>query len=376
MRIALVISSLSCGGAERILSLMANYWAEKGNEVAITTLDRGEEPFYPLHPGVERHALGLMKKTSSLFGAAKGNYRRVAVLRRALFRQNADAIISFIEATNILTILAVRIPPRLPSPVIVSERVDPRNYSIPLAWRILRKHTYPLAEQVVTNSHSVRDWLTRNFNLMNVRTIPNAVDIQSRSEDHPAERLSSEIRNEGPWVISMGRLVSQKGFDMLLDAFSRISSQFPQWKLGILGNGPLRTKLLEEAKRMRLEDRVHLFGSFRNPMSILRRADIFVLASRFEGFPNALLEAMASGLPPISFDCPSGPSEIVQNGDNGILVPPEDIQALADSMARLMSDESLRTKMAINASKILDRFRIDRIMAKWNALLAELTTGD
>ena len=170
----------------------------------------------------------------------------------------------------------------------------------------------------------------------------------------------------------MGRLTEQKGFDRLLRAYATIAASHPQWRLRIIGDGPLRNDLEELTRELGISAIVEFTGMVKQPDRLLRHADMFVMASRFEGFPYAALEAMANGLPVVYSDCPSGPREIVRHGIDGMLAPDGDETALASAMEKLMNDSALRAQMARAAVKVLDRFGLARTIDQWETLFDEI----
>jgi glycosyltransferase involved in cell wall biosynthesis len=168
----------------------------------------------------------------------------------------------------------------------------------------------------------------------------------------------------------MGRLNPQKGFDLLLQAFARCAEKHADWSLMILGEGDERPRLEAMASDLGIKDRVTMPGLVKDPLRILRGTDLFVLSSRYEGFPMALVEAMACKLPVISTDCPSGPRDIVRDGVNAILVPPNDVNALAGAMDRLMANQAERQRLGANAVQVIERFSVEKVMNIWDNLLS------
>jgi glycosyltransferase involved in cell wall biosynthesis len=170
-------------------------------------------------------------------------------------------------------------------------------------------------------------------------------------------------------VIALGRLASEKGFDLLVEAFGRVAWDFPDWGLAILGEGPERSRLEGHIERCGLAGRVRLPGAVANPFPTLRAADLFVLSSTTEGFGNALVEGMACGLPVVATDCWHGPQDLVRDGVEGLLVPPGDASSLAAALRRMMADEPLRRECAARAKESARRFALDRVMLSWDAAL-------
>jgi glycosyltransferase involved in cell wall biosynthesis len=195
--------------------------------------------------------------------------------------------------------------------------------------------------------------------------MPNPIAVE------PPDKASAPPRPRRT-LIALGRFGPEKGFDLLIDAFSRIAERHPWWDLWIWGDGPLRTELERQRDRLGLADRVFLPGRTSTPHEELRKADLFAMSSRREGFPMALGEAMACGLPAVSSDCPSGPRQIIRPDVDGLLVPPEDAQALASALSAVMGDDALRARLASRAPEVLERFGLEQIMARWEALLSEI----
>jgi glycosyltransferase involved in cell wall biosynthesis len=172
-------------------------------------------------------------------------------------------------------------------------------------------------------------------------------------------------------ILGMGRLARQKGFDILIEAFARLAHRHPCWDLVIYGEGPERRALERMRDEYGLGERVAMPGLIADPREAFRRSDLFVLPSRYEGFPNALLEAMASGLPVVASRCPSGPAEIIEDARTGLLVPPEDPSALAAAIEKLMLDEKLRFSLGAAAREVREKYSTDRIVECWSRALAE-----
>ncbi len=355
MRLLLVISGLGIGGAERVVVSLAEAWHSRGDDVTIFTLN--DSPvFYPLHSGIHRIGAGLASPSKGLLDGIRANLRRMQVLRKFVTECAPDVVIGFMDRTNVLTICATL---GLNIPTIVCEHNDTGQLRIGAIWSLLRLITYPFA--------SVVTFLTANVGqrwrpLLRERAVvmPNPVVVGEQdgkvSFSHP--------RN----LIAVGRLVSQKGFDLLLESFREVASKHKEWGLTILGEGELRPQLEAMVERLGLSSRVSLGGRVENPFAWLRLADLFVMPSRFEGFPCSLCEAMACGLPAISFDCDSGPRDIIREGVDGLLVPPGNVQKLVTAMDELMSNPERRMQMSLRGPDILHRFGIVEILQKWDEL--------
>ena len=366
MKLTLVISSLSCGGAERVLVLLTQGFIVRGYQVSVVTLSSKDTDFYSLPNGASRIALGVMGVSKNPLHALGNNWYRLYRLRQAIKSTEPEIVISFLTATNILTILSLF---KTNYPVIATVHNDPRIRNYGKWWNKLRRLIYPHAAKIVSVSQGVQeyfDWLPSAKKLViynpfiayednkNYLTVPQGVD---------PEKL---------WITSMGRLTYQKGFDLLLTAFAKIAAHYPNWQLIILGEGQLRQQLENQKESLGLSNQVIFPGRISPPFPFLKSSQFFVMASRFEGFPMAHGEALTCGIPVIATDCPSGPREIIQDGINGILVPTENVSALATAMEKLMSNPTERQHLANHASEILARFGLEKIITVWEALIEDV----
>jgi glycosyltransferase involved in cell wall biosynthesis len=200
---------------------------------------------------------------------------------------------------------------------------------------------------------------------MRGRVIPNPVDLPS-----PRRRLSGTRR-----LVAVGRLVHQKGFDLLLRAFAEIATEHPEWTLTIWGEGEERGRLEALCAQLALLEQVQLPGLTELPGQWVEEAEVFVLSSRFESFGNVVTEAMVAGLPVVAFECPWGPGDIIRDGEDGLLVPPEDVGALAAAMRRLIVDPELRRRLGEAGARNVRRFQKEMIVAQWDALIGEAVAG-
>jgi glycosyltransferase involved in cell wall biosynthesis len=363
VKLLFFIASLQCGGAERVGATLCNHWAGKGWVVTLATFDDGTvPPFFPLAPGVRHVTLGLQRRSTGLLASVINNVRRVPRLRRFVAGERPDRIVSFIDGTNVLALLAAK---GTGIPVVVSERIDPSQHPIPRPWRILRRLTYPWARAIVLQTRAAAAYFPERW-ASRIAVVPNPVPALAAASPGPAPRPDGRRL-----IVAMGRLDRQKGFDLLIRAFASVARARPDWDVTILGDGPERDALAAQVERAGLSGRVSLPGREPDAMGVLRRADLFVLSSRYEGFPNALCEAMACGLPVVAFDCPSGPAEIVRDGVDGLLVPAEDVAGLASAVSRLAGDPERRRAMGGRATEVSERFSVERIAGLWEKILED-----
>ncbi len=345
------------------MAAMASDWARRGHEVHLLTFAPQQNDFYPLPQSVHRVTLGPFPEPHSLGAAIVDSIRKVRRLRREITSANPRAVVAFLNTSNILT-LAAGMGRKIS--VVVCEQSYPPEQSLSWRWEFLRRLLYRHADAIVVLTDRVGEWARRLWPRARVRVIPNPVEPPDRS------RASFPLP-EGRIVAAAGRLSKVKGFDLLMRSFARCATGHRDWSLMIFGEGPQRAELRDLASSLGIATRVHMPGVVSDLPETLAAADLFVLSSRYEGLGNVLLEAMAGGTAAISFDCPSGPREIVTDGVDGILVPPEDVDALTKAMDRLMSDEAERRRLGEGARRVTERFGVERVMSMWDELLGEVS---
>lgn len=366
MKLLLMIHGLSAGGAERVMTAIADGLAAREHEVYLLTLSGRSDHFYEPCDTVRRISLDLADESKGLLRGLWANLHRIRAIYRQVAAIRPDAIVSFGTTVNILALLAcvgtgVR--------VFVSERTDPGAHAIARRWRVLRHITYRRASALVVQTARSAEWFrVRMGRNLPVVAIANPVKTQL-DEERP------DVVPPTPFVLAVGRLAPEKGFDVLLRAFEAAARQCTELNLAIAGEGPEAAGLAALAEEYRISARVFFLGRVKPIRSLMRQAEMFVLSSRYEGFPNALLEAMAAGVPVIAVDCPSGPREILGDGRFGLLVPPEDPLVLARAMVSVATDAELRRRLANAAPQAIVPYQIDGIISQWEDLLLGRKNG-
>jgi len=360
VRVTLVISGLVVGGAERVLTALANAWVDEGRPVTILTLDPPDRPpFFPVDPRVDVRRLGLAGVSRNRLEAVANNLRRLVRLRRAIAGTRPDVVVSFMDRTNVLTLLATF---GAAWPVIVADRTaaDPASG---LIWRTLRRISYRRARWIVVQTNGSAAAMPEGLRRRAV-AIPNPVLVD------PGHRSAGGAAGSDPaLVVALGRLVPQKGFDLLVGAFPSVLRRAPTARLEIWGAGPEADRLGSLVRDLELTSSVTLAGETRDPATAILRAGVFVLSSRVEGFPNVLLEAMASGRPVVAFDCPFGPAEIVTDGVDGRLVRAGDVDGLADAITDLITSPTQAAALGARATEVRERFAFGPILGRWSDLV-------
>lgn len=370
--ICIFIQSLTNGGAERVTVTLAGYLSANSYRVTVITMADDKNDFHQLPEGVNRVSLAMAFQNIG-FRKLTANIERILTLRKNIKSVQPDILIGMMTNSSVMAILACI---GLKTKVIASERNYPARKTVSLFWSCLRNLVYRLADGHAAQTDKTRKWLKTHTKARNVHVIPNSVKwplpVQSPIVD-PAEFVADENK----LILAVGTKFKQKGFDLLLEAFSSISDPYSEWRLAIVGIDKERDSKDYEALRhiaqnFDITDRVIFAGKVGNIDDWYERADIFVLSSRYEGFPNVLIEAMASGCSCVAFDCDTGPRDIIEHNQNGLLVSPENVGDMVDAISLLMNDNALRNKLSENAVCVRESFSENAILIKWCDLIESI----
>jgi GalNAc-alpha-(1->4)-GalNAc-alpha-(1->3)-diNAcBac-PP-undecaprenol alpha-1,4-N-acetyl-D-galactosaminyltransferase len=345
-----IISSLSGGGAERVMSEIVNYYSQLGVEVVLLTLDPpSKQPAYPLDSAATCLNLPLGR---SFFPGLKviQHLRQLLSLRKIIIEHNPSAVLSFMTTTNILALSAIY---GLPIRSVVSERVHPGRHSYGTWANALRRILYSSASSIVVQTTEIEEWMSKRIP-GNYAVIPNFVctPVVTRKE-----------KNSLPVILSLGRLDPQKGFDTLIMSFSLVADHFPEWKLVLVGEGHERKNLQYLIDSLKLNHRIFMPGYSVKPSDYLATASVYVQPSRYEGFPNSLLEAMANGLASIASS--EAGYMLIDHGVNGVLVKPEAVDDMAKAIIALIENEEYRMRIGSAASQVIIAYSQDVVMKLW-----------
>ena len=348
MKIGFVIYSLESGGAERVVSLLANHFS-KQFDVSIFTFNQ-ENSFYRLEKKI-RHIKLNSKPTKKNRLPLISNIIR---LKQAINKEQITHLYSFTTTMNIYAILA-----NFNSNIklVISERVDPINHKLPKIKNFVRRSIYKYAHHLVVQNTGQYQFFQKLCSPQKISIIPN-----------PIEKIKIQKVLEPVNIIHVGRLEKQKNQLELIDAFKQANLEC---KLFIIGDGSLYNVLEHKIKAEKLEHKIILMGKQKEIYQHLKPNWIFASTSSYEGFPNALIEAMNAKLVPVHYDCPSNLDQIIENNQNGYLIPMNDTAAFAQKLKTLYNNESQRIQMAINARKSVKRLYLEKIAKKWLAVIKQ-----
>jgi len=363
---------MHAGGAERVAATLVNAWVARGDDVTLVVTYSGRgQCFYELDARVR---LIWLADHVAQTGIVPLFLRRLFALRRVIKRAVADVVISFLTNVNIATIIAMI---GLHRPLVACERTNPSIVNnVGLALDFLRRITYRFATRInVQSEHTVAGLKLMVPAIDCVDVIPNPLPPEIFNPVLAPQLVQTDA--QARQIVAMGRLSQDKQFDVLIRVFSKLVGRHPEWRLTIWGEGPTRKELEIQIKELALSSRVSLPGRTAQAWKELAAGQIFAMTSRVEGFPNVLLEAMALGLPCISFDCPSGPADLSEGGVYASLIPMDDEQAFEAELSRLMSDEQACRNLGRQAAlSVKHRYGIDNVLKHWDAVFARIQRND
>ena len=349
MHIVVAVAGLGAGGAERVIALITAAWVRAGREVTVVAFDAPGDPVYHgFDPAVRIVRLGPFPRGRAT--VVVKTWR----LRAAIRRLRPDVTIGFLTKVNAMLLLATI---GLATRVAVAERNNPRRQNAHRAWTLLLNRLYGRADAIVLQTEASRECLPSRFAAA-AYVIPNPI---------VAAPIAATTAHKT--VVGVGRLDAQKGFDRLVAAFASIAQRQVDWQLVIWGEGPCRAQLAGQITRLGLSARISLPGLSPVPRGWTQGSGIFALTSHFEGFPNALGEAMAAGLSVVAFDCAYGPRDMISNGVDGLLVPADDVDAFTASLEKLVADTNLRERLGTAARARIVEFDPSRIVAMWSNMV-------
>ncbi len=359
MKITFFIGGLSGGGAERVTCNLASYLANRGHEIKVLTMS-DDKPSYAIANKVQRIPLLVTSERKNIiYNSVLRLYRFIKHLRKS----KVDAYVVMLPVT---TIMLLRLRFLTKAKVIAAERVDPAQYPVKKQKQL--KALARKADGWVFQTEEERNWYDESTGNASVKIIPNAINLDFIRPAYTGVRRKV--------IVSAGRMSVQKNQELLVRAFATISNDFPDYLLVIYGEGEKRTTLTSIANEFGIKDKLQLPGYSINIGEEIKDASLFVLSSDFEGMPNALMEAMALGLPCISTDCDGGGAKfLIDNEKNGLLVPKGDAGALAAAMIRMLSDREFAEQCGQEAHKICELLAPEKIYGEWERFVKEIVNG-
>jgi glycosyltransferase involved in cell wall biosynthesis len=367
-KIIFIIPSLEEGGAERVMSILVNH-LDANLDVGLVLFTRKGKYLEKIPSRVR--IFDLQKRNAWSFP------QLVLKLASIVRREKPDTVVSFLEYANIVTLISRFFVMNSRIRWIISERSLPsqalagqRNGKLK---SILHRLLDRKADAIITMSSQTADEMIRHYHVdpKKIEVIPNPVEIDTLRELSQAPIDHPWFNESVPILISIGRLVEDKGYPFLIEALSQLIQKTPA-RLMILGQGPMKPELEDQIRRLGLTEYVWMPGFISNPYPYLRQATLFILPSLWEGLPNALLEAMSLGKPIIATLCNQSVEQLIRPGENGMLVPPGDVQSLKEAIVCLLRNPELRKDFGrINRDK-MSAFDADRIVKEFEELFDSL----
>lgn len=348
MKITFVTATLTSGGSERVMSIVANKMQERGYEVEIVCLN-DQIVFYPINKGIKITHVEIEAGTKSLS-------KKLWWFRKHIKQTKPDVVIAFMVSVYTVTLLALI---GVEIPVISSVRNDPAYSN--LRKKITRKILLPRSAHVVVQTQQIKQYF--NKNIQKKTTV-----IYNPVNEKVFEFQLAEKENR---IISVGRLYPQKDQKTMIEAFAQVSEQYPGWKLVIFGEGPEREALESLVERLKVKDKVSLPGRSENIIDELNKSKVFCLSSIYEGMSNALVEAICVGLPVVTTKV-SGTEELIKDGENGFIVNIGDKEAMANALIKIIEDKNLQNQFTEKNKAQAKKFETNAIVNQWEQVILKV----
>ena len=366
MNIAIMTGSLSKGGTERVIVNLTDYLIEKGDSVSIVSLLVAKEE-YKLNTSAKRYIWDLTEnETKSGRIARISNFKaRVDKLNSIWDEIKPDVVLSFIGKNNIMALLTAK---RRGIPVIVAVRGEPKEEYYAKWMQYAARHMFKRADKVVLQTKGQLEFFPENIKSKSV-ILKNPLNTQFLIDPVPFDERE-------PLIVSVGRIDANKNHRMIIDAFSNIRAEFPEYKLVIYGDGELRGELTDYVKSLHMDDYIKLPGRVDDVPNTIKKARVFVLSSDTEGSPNALIEAMCLSICCISTDCPSGgPGELIKDWENGLLIPVRNTPKMQDVLQKILNNLHEAERIAMNASTTRDIYNPETVLDEWRKTLKSVVNA-
>lgn len=342
MKIAFLYGNMKRGGAQRVISCLADYCVRMGDEVTILTLDEGSSE-YELNPAVKLTGLKVAGDSANKLESLKRFLTTEKEMKRWLKKEKPDAVLAFSTKLTMQMLLA---NPSGGCRLIASERANPDFRETSAAGK-MGNLLLPSVDGFIFQTERVSRLFPETL-----RKKGTVIHNGLFSPDIP-ENVTAFTQRDYTSICAVGRLDNgQKAYDVMLDAFDLFRKTHPGYVLHIYGNGNSEAVIREQAAALGLTDSLVLHGNHPHVIHEIENAGMFVMTSRYEGMPNALIEAMACGLPCVCTDCDFGPAELIRNGENGLLTPVDDVEAIAAAMGRIADDRDFAEKLSQGALDI------------------------
>ncbi len=358
--IAFIIPSLGPGGAERVVVSLANKLCNKYN-ISLILLYKENNILYNIDERITIfNCSDKLLESNSFLEALKNNRNNIKTISNYIKQKRINCLIGFTTTSNIFSIICAK---KNKIPCIISDRSNPNFNKLNLFWKTIRYLVYPKCNYLVVQSKLSKTFFSF-VKTKKIKILPNplAEDLAQKKD------ITTEKENI---ILYVARLDANKSQDTLLKAFTELEYN-NYWKLALVGDGNKREFYENLTEKLNIKDKVLFTGRINNPEYYYNRAKIFAFTSKSEGFPNALIEAQYFGLPCVSTNCPSGPSELISDGENGYLIPVGDHETLTEKLNYLINNESVRKKMSLKSIAKAEDFHIDKVSSKWDQLISSL----